>query len=75
MAQLCRLLESSVNEMDEIEIHKHYILGIGGWDREHPRQSAGDRPGIGAPGHLFKITQVAMYYNVLCYITMSSHKG
>jgi hypothetical protein len=35
----------------------------------------GDRPGIGAPGHLFKSARIATYYNVLHYITMSSHEG
>jgi hypothetical protein len=34
-----------------------------------------DRPGIGAPGHLFKSARVATYYNVLHYITTSSHKS
>jgi hypothetical protein len=34
-----------------------------------------DRPGIGAPGYLFEFAQVATYYNVLHYITRSSHKG
>jgi hypothetical protein len=34
-----------------------------------------DRPGIGAPGHLFIFARVATYYNVLHYITTSSHKG
>jgi hypothetical protein len=34
-----------------------------------------DRPGIGAPGHLFIFARVATYYNVLHYITMSSYKG
>jgi hypothetical protein len=38
-------------------------------------RSCGDRPGIGAPGHLFKSARVATYYNVLHYITMSFHKG
>jgi hypothetical protein len=37
--------------------------------------STGDRPGIGAPRHLFKSTRVATYYNVLHYITTSSHKS
>jgi hypothetical protein len=35
----------------------------------------GDRPGIGAPGHLFKSARVATYYNVLHYIMTSSHEG
>jgi hypothetical protein len=40
-----------------------------------PFEFRADRPGIGAPGHLFKSAQVATYYNVLHYITASSHKG
>jgi hypothetical protein len=39
------------------------------------RQNIVDRPGIGAPGHLFKSARVATYYNVLHYITTSSHNG
>jgi hypothetical protein len=40
-----------------------------GWEEHN------DRPGIGAPGHLLKSARVAIYYNVLHYITTSSHKG
>jgi hypothetical protein len=45
-------------------------------DRRMDGGGAGiDRPGIGAPGHLFKSAQVATCYNVFHYITTSSHEG
>jgi hypothetical protein len=34
-----------------------------------------DRPGTGAPEHLFKIVRSATYYNALNYIKVSPHGG
>jgi hypothetical protein len=48
------------------------IFGAG-WGAK--KSGPSDRPGIGAPGHLFKSARVATYYNVLHYITTSSHEG
>jgi hypothetical protein len=63
----CEFEKSMIEYLSVIISHNHVEMD--------PVKVTGDRPGIGAPGDLFKSARVATYYNVLHYITMSSHKG
>ncbi|KAJ7305503.1 hypothetical protein DFH08DRAFT_976247 [Mycena albidolilacea] len=77
---LCNIV-TTVTREQKFQAPKSHMAGISAMITFYETQieanavKRADRPGIGAPGHLFKSARVATYYNVLHYITTSSHKS